>query len=182
MPDPVQPSAVPPATAAPVTPQELEVDRAIILGRFAKAIQELDAARGQAESWSRWLPGDSGRVVTPTMDAMRAKLQDGIAKVRAAQTWDDMDREYREVIAFLLNTTGTATVGLASQIHAPGFQFSRQAGIATGEILKGLAKLAAEVAGGAAEGMGLGTIALIGLGLWAVSQSSRPSGAGESSG
>ena len=113
---------------------------------------------------------------------MRAKLQDGIAKVRAAQTWNDMDREYREVIAFLLNTTGTATVGLASQIHAPGFQFSRQAGIATGEILKGLAKLAAEVAGGAVEGLGLGTIALLLGGAYLLMQSSRPAGAGSSAG
>lgn len=153
-----------------VTPAEMEADRVVILGRLASAVQRIDAGRADVESWSRWLPGDSGAVVTPLLDSLRATLTDGMTRIRAATDYDAMILAYRETIAAVLSAEGAALTGLAAQVSIPGFRFSRQAGLAIGEGVKALGSLAAEVAAGAGEGLGLGTIALIGVGLWLASK------------
>lgn len=164
MPTDTQPAVVPP------TPAEFQTDRAILLGRLAAAITKIDQGRANVEEWSRWLPGDSGAAVRPLLDAMRAKLAGAIASISGATDYDAMLNTYREALAGLLALQGQALTGLAAQVAVPGLRYTRQMGIAVGEGARALGGLVAEAAAGLGEGLGLGTIAAIGIGLYFLSQ------------
>lgn len=153
----------------PASDPDLEPTRRTCLDRLAGAVAALDA--GQAEA-VRLLPADTRAMVEGQIEALRARLMTAIGSVREATTTAAVVDAYRVGVGETMQTVGGFISTAGQLLASPGYAYRKEVGAAIGTTVRAVGSMVGDVLGAAASASGLATLALVALGVWALSQHS----------